>query len=188
MYIFNLVLLNDIEFATLIMKVLSCADAKTMHGETDIHVCLPLGIAVALATRYHSGICQSGLRRRRSGPLYTVAVGYQWSHYKVTDDTLESSVVDSDVIAWFRLELHSATVQWEVQMPSHPPLSTQVNTAVASSGNSTPLVHFGFQREAFEISFFFFLYIIMTLCSTSCEITMQNTHRWIPVLYVDNIL
>ena len=60
--------------------------------------------------------------------LYTVAVGcrvkaettlcqplsiaFARSHYKVTDDTLESSVVDSDVTAWFRPELPQCTNAW----------------------------------------------------------------------------
>ena len=79
-----------------------------------------------------------------SGHLYTVAVGYQIkalttlyqplstaftrSHYKVTDDTLESSVADSLIIACLDLYCHS------VQMPAHPPLSTLAYAAVASSG------------------------------------------------------
>ena len=48
-----------------------------------------------------------------------------WSHYKVTDNTLESSVADLDETARLRL----------VQMPTHPPLPTLADVAVASSGS-----------------------------------------------------
>ena len=50
------------------------------------------------------------------------------SHCKVTDDTLESSVVDSDVIEWFRSELPQCT------NAPHPPLSILADAAMASSG------------------------------------------------------
>ena len=113
------ILLNISDWLVVIGHCLLMWTTSSIHREI-----MPLGIALACTTWCHSAICQSG-ERRMSGHLYTVTVGYQIkayttlcqplspvfarSHYKVTDDTLESFVADSDVIAWVRPELPQCT-------------------------------------------------------------------------------